>query len=116
MATKGLTANQQAYALISLYEKHYQNKYSRRPLINRHRDKWGFQDMVEDLGYERAQEVVSYYFELKYIGHPLPDLFRNYDRFSRIMKERAEDEAERHRIRQETRKRVEEFEKRHGND
>lgn len=110
------TSMQQAYGLLSLYEKTYNEKYGRKPSLNRHRDKWGFNDMVEDLGYERAQEVVAYYFELKYIGHPLQDLLRNYDRFSRIMKERAEDEVQRHRIREQTRKRVEEFEKTHGND
>ena len=113
---KTLTVNQQAYSLISLFEKHYERKYGRKPSLNRHRDKWGFQDMVEDLGYDRAQEVVSYYFELRYVGHPLQDLLRNYDKFSRVMKERAEDEIERHRIREETRKRVEEFEKTHGNN
>ena len=116
MAGKSMTANQQAYALISRFEKNYERKYQTKPSLNRHRDKWGFQDMLEDLGYSRAQEVVDYYFELRYIGHPLQDLLRNYDKFDRIMRERAEDEKERHRIRRETKKRVEEFEKTHGNN
>lgn len=111
-----LTANQQAYALITLFEKHYQKKYDRKPEINRHRDKWGFQDMVEDLGYGEAQQIVAYYFELKYIGHPVQTLLRNYDKFSRVRKEREEDEANRLRLREETKKRVEAFEREHGND
>lgn len=109
-----LTANQQAYALISLFEKHYQKKYNRKPDLNRHRDKWGFQDMVEDLGYDIAQEIVVYYFELKYVGHPVQQLLRNYDKFRRVRDERREDEAERLRLRAETKKRVEDWEKTHG--
>lgn len=111
-----LTANQQAYALITLFEKNYQKKYGRKPEINRHRDKWGFQDMVEDLGYGEAQQIVAYYFELRYIGHPVQTLLRNYDKFSRVRKEREEDEANRLRLREETKKRVEAFEREHGND
>lgn len=110
-----LTANQQAYALITLFEKHYDKHYHRKPEINRHRDKWGFQDMVEDLGYDEAKDIVAYYFELKYIGHPVQTLLRNYDKFSRVKKERQEDEANRLRLRAETKKRVEEFERQHGN-
>lgn len=111
-----LTANQQAYALITLFEKHYIKKYGRKPDINRHRDKWGFQDMVEDLGYPLAQEIVEYYFDLNYINHPVQTLLRNYDKFNRVRDERREDEANRLRLRAETKKRVEEWEKTHGND
>lgn len=111
-----LTTNQQAYALISLFEKHYDKQYGRKPQVNRHRDKWGFQDMVEDLGYEGAQEIIAYYFQLKkYVGHPVQGLLRNYDQFARIRQERAEDEANRLRLRAETKKRVEAFEREHGN-
>jgi len=113
-----LTANQQAYALISLYESEFEAKYRERPRLNRHRDKWGFQDMVEDLGYGEAQEVIKYYFEMKFDvqRHPIQTLFRNYDRFAEIRRERAEDQERIKRLAKETEKRVKEFEAKNGND
>jgi hypothetical protein len=109
------TPQQRAYALISLYEKLYADKYGQKPSVNRHRDKWGFQDMAEDLGYDRAQYIIRYYFDLKYVGHPLQTLLRSYDRFDEIDRDRQKDEANRLRLREMTKKRVEEFEREHGN-
>lgn len=113
---KALTAQQKAYALITLYENQYKAKYGSKPSLNRHRDKWGFQDMLEDLGYDDARDVIMYYFEMKHIGHPLQTLLRNYDRYHQIKEERKEDRARRLELREKTLKRVEEFEKEHGND
>jgi hypothetical protein len=110
-----MTVNQQAYSLISLYEKKYEQKYGSKPSINRHRDKWGFQDMVEDLGYDRAKYIVEYYFDLRYVGHPLQTLLRSYDRFDEIDRDRQNDEVNRLRLRELTKKKVEEFEREHGN-
>lgn len=111
-----MTANQQAYALISLYEKYYTEKYGKKPSLNRHRDKWGFQDMVEDLGPDEAREIIKYYFETPRIDHPLQTLLRSYDQLARIRDERKNDEEDRLKMREETRKRVEEWERKNGNN
>jgi hypothetical protein len=106
---KALTVQQKAYALITHFEKEYVRKYDRKPDLNRHRDKWGFQDMLEDLGYDEAKEIVTYYFTLGVIGHPLQTLLRNYDRYHRVREDRKDDLERRRALREETRKRVEAF-------
>ncbi len=44
-----------SYALISLYENLYLDKYGKRPVVNRYREKWGMQDVIESVGYDRAK-------------------------------------------------------------
>lgn len=110
------TLNKQANALITLYVKEYSAKYNRAPNINRYREKWGFISMVEDLGYERAQKIIEYYFTTGRIGHPVQGLLQNYDRLNRILTEMAEDEKNRERLRRETEQRVREWEAVHGNE
>lgn len=109
------TLTKQANALITLYANEYADKYSKAPVMNRFRDKWGFQGMVEDLGYGRAQEVVKYYFRTSRVGHPLQYLLYNYEKLDQILKELAEDEVKREELRKLTEKRVAEWEARSGN-
>lgn len=110
------TANQKAYALITLYVKEYGAKYGAQPTgLNRHRDKWGFQDMVDDLGYENAQAVIKFYFTTGRVGHPLQFLLYNYEKLDVIRREMIEDEKKRLELREATRIRVEKWEREHGN-
>lgn len=97
-------------SLVTLYLKHYVEKYDRQPAaFNRHRDKWGFESMVQDLGYERAQEVVEYYFKTNRPLHPVQYLLYNYDKLDILMKEYAKDELDRAELRRLTEKRVKEW-------
>jgi hypothetical protein len=101
---------QQIHALISLYLKNYKAKYGRDPLnFNRYRDKWGFQGMIEDLGVERAKEVIDWYFSARSAGHSTQYLANNYDKINLRMREREEDEINRKKLMEESRKRVEEW-------
>ena len=102
-------------ALINLYTTTYSEKYGRAPVINRHRDKWGFQSMAEDLGYERSKEVIEYYFRTGRVGHPLQHLLYNYEKLDTILKELAEDEVKRAELRKMTEQRVKEWQERNGN-
>jgi len=113
MASQQAVAKQ-AYALISLFEKCFQDKYSRKPQINRFREKWGFQDMIADLGYDDSREVVQYYFRTGKQGHPVGFLLQNYDKVFAFMEERKRDDAERAALRLETKKRAEESEAKNG--
>lgn len=108
------TPKQQANGLIDRYIFLYKEKYGKAPSINRYRETWGFVDMIKDLGYGRAKEVIEYYFETNKVGHTLIYLFKNYDRYDTLMRERAEDEVKRAQLREQTRLRVEEME-RNGN-
>lgn len=104
------TPKQQSNGVIDRYVKLYTAKYGSPPRINRYKEQWGFTDMVKDLGYVRALEVVGHYFETTKVGHPIQYLLYNYERYDRLMTEQAEDEAKRAEIRELTRKRVEEME------
>jgi hypothetical protein len=104
------TATKQTHALISLYVKIWTKKYGEAPNINRYRERWGFQAMIDDLGYDRSREVVEYYFNTPRIGHPVKYLLLNYDRLDTIMKEIAEDELRRKELRRKTEERVRKWE------
>jgi hypothetical protein len=106
------TDNQQAHSLISLYIVEYTAKFNKAPTINRYRDQWGFKAMIEDLGYERAQEVIKYFFDTNRPVKSLPALFSNYDRLDESMRELEEDEREREKLRRETAERVKEWQQR----
>jgi len=116
VAKAASTANQQAYALISLYVKCYEQKYGVKPGLNRYKEKWAFQDVVDDLGYERARETVEFYFTTGRVGHPLNYFLYNYEKLDELEKELKEDEANRLALREQTRLKVQEWEAAHGNN
>lgn len=101
---------QQTNALITLFLSLYENKYSNAPVnFNRYREKWGFQGMIDDLGYARAREVVQWYFELVKYDHPSTHLLYNYDRMNKEMIDEAEDEKVRAALRAKSKIQVEEW-------
>jgi hypothetical protein len=104
------TTQGQAYALVDLYGLCFKEKYQRAAVLNKYRDKWGFQDMVESIGYDDSIAVVKYYFETESPGHKLNVLFSNFDKMLQAMQARELDRANRARIRQQTQKVVEEWE------
>lgn len=101
------TINKHANALITLFISKYEEKHKRAPQINRYKQKWGFQDMVTDIGYEKSKEVIEHYFGLRKADHPVQTLLYNYDQYARVIEEKAKDRAERHALRAETKKVVE---------
>lgn len=96
------------YALIDLYVKLYNKKYNKKPIINRHREKWAMGDVIESVGYDRARELLEYYFKTGNPGHPLTWFFYNFDRLDEMLSRLEHDAAWRERIRQITKKRMEE--------
>lgn len=99
-------------ALISLYEKLYKEKYDRKAAINRYKDKWGFQDMLKDLGPVESREVLEYFFGTNRPGHTLLQLFRNYDEIAKRKAEIEKDTRDREKLRAETKRRVQELDER----
>lgn len=108
------TVAKQAYALITLYIQSFEKKYQRKPQVNRYREKWGFIDMIEDLGYDQAREVVEYYLRTAKQGHPVPFLLQNYDKINEFMEEKKKDEENRIELRKQTEARVRELENKSG--
>jgi hypothetical protein len=103
--------NQQAQALLSLFIKKYTERYGFEPSINRYRLKWGAVDFVDSVGYTRAKEIVEYYMTLD-SKHSFEALLATFDKVGAAMDERHEDNARRAKLREETRRRVEEYERR----
>lgn len=106
-----MASKKQIHALIGYFLTKYALRYKRELQINRFREQWAFDSMITDLGYERALEVIDYYFEMKKPGHPLQYLLYNYDKISVTIKELADDEEDRRKLREETEKRVAEWER-----
>lgn len=109
------TLTKQANGLVTQFIKNYTDKYGTPPVLNRYKEKWAFQDMVTDLGYDRAKEVVDYYFRTGRAGHPVQYFVYNYETLNRIMLEREEDRKNLAKIAKETEKRVKEWEESVGN-
>ena len=101
---------QQIHTLVSLYLSEYKKKYQTAPLnFNRNREKWGFQSMIEDLGIDRAKEVITFYFSTGKRGHPVSYLLNQYDAINIRMIEVDQDIENRRRLLEETRARVEQW-------
>jgi hypothetical protein len=103
--------NQQAQALLSLFIKKYAERYGTEPQLNRYRLKWGAVDFIDSVGYQRAKEITEYYLTLE-SNHSFEALLATFDKVGAAMDERREDNARRARLREETRRRVEEYERR----
>jgi len=86
---------QQAYALVSLYIALYKNKYSKQPIVNRYREKWAMQDVIDTVGFDRAKELVEYYFRCNKPGHPLNWFLYNFDRIDDTLVKSDEDKERR---------------------
>jgi hypothetical protein len=95
------------YILISLYESLYKQKYGKSPRINKFREKWAMQDVIDSVGYDRAKELIEYYFRINKFSHPLQFFFYNFDRIDRMEKDIKNDKIHRDHLREETRKLVE---------
>lgn len=108
------TKAQKAHALVTLYVTNWQTKYGKKPQINRFRDRWGFEAMIDDLGYDRAREIISFYFRTERTGHPVDWMLYNYDNINATYEEIKRDEEKRAKIRAETARRVREWEAEHG--
>ncbi len=101
-------SKRQDHILISYYEAKYAQKYGRRPLVNRHREKWGFQDMLESLPMEDCKRVIDYYLDLD-VSHTVRGLLHKFDVYFENMNESEAEKAERIRLRNQTKDVVAEF-------
>jgi hypothetical protein len=98
----------QPYALLSLYEKLYTEKYNKTARLNKFKEKWAMQDVIESVGYDRARELLEYYFRVTKQGHPLQWFFYNFDRLDDMLLQSKEDDERRRKMREATKRMVEE--------
>lgn len=105
-----MAANKQPYALISLFKSQYKSRYGRDITLNQYRERWGFQDMIDSVGYERSREIIEHYFSTSPSQHHNPQwLFNNFEKLDAYMTERDADRERRAKIRELTRQRAEEL-------
>jgi hypothetical protein len=97
----------QAYALVSLYIALYKNRYNKQPLVNRYREKWAMQDVIDTVGFDRSKELLEYYFKCNKIGHPLNWFLYNFDRLDDVLIRSKEDVERRKDLRKQTKNLVE---------
>jgi hypothetical protein len=96
------------YILISQYQSLYKEKYGRSPNLNKFREKWAMQDVIDSVGFDRARELLLYYFKTTKSGHPLQFFFFNFDKMDVIESESEKDKERRRLLMEETKKMVEE--------
>jgi hypothetical protein len=106
------TRAQQAHALGSHFNKLHKATLGYDYKGNFHREKWGYQDMLDDLGEKRAKAVIEWYFKTDRRVYEPSDLHRNYDRLAEAMDDYAADVEHQKQLMEATRIRVEEFRKR----
>lgn len=89
------------------YEKLYEEKYGKKPRINKYRDKMAMRDVIDTVGFERGMDLLEYYFKTSKFGHPLTFFLYNFDRMDHTEKELAKDKKNRELLREATKKMVE---------
>ncbi len=65
------------------------------------------QDVIDSVGYDRARELLEYYFKTSKNGHPLNFFFYNFDRIDQVESDMKRDKANRAMLREQTKKLVE---------
>ena len=93
---------------MTLYQSLYKEKYGKVPQLNKFREKWAMQDVIESVGFDRAKELLIYYFSLPKGGHPLQFFFYNFDRIDSAVSEVEKDKERRRLLLEETKKMVQE--------
>jgi hypothetical protein len=99
--------SREPYILLTLYQNLYKDKYTRALTINKFREKWAMQDVIDSVGFDRAKELIEYYFELNKNGHPLQFFFYNFDKMDSLKTEIEKDKEKRRLLLEETKKMVE---------
>ena len=100
----------QSYALVSLYIALYQNKYKKQPAVNRYREKWAMQDVIDSVGFDKAYELINYYFSISKPGHPLNFFYMNFDKIESLRLEVEKDKETRKILLESTKRMVEDSE------
>jgi hypothetical protein len=102
-----------AYALVSLYCALFKQKYNKQPVVNKYREKWAMQDVIDSVGYDRAKVLVEYYFTITKSGHPISWFFYNFEKLDLTLEQTEQDKSRRELIRSKTKIMVEERDNEH---
>lgn len=96
------------YILIGLYQALYKERYNKSISLNKFREKWAMQDVIDSVGFDRAKELLIYYFSTSKVGHPIQFFYYNFDKIDQVKKEIDRDRLNRNMLLEETKRMVEE--------
>jgi hypothetical protein len=96
------------YILLGIYQKLHREKYGREARVNKYRDKWAMQDVIDSVGYARALELIDYYFHIDRPDHSLIFFLYNFDKMDKIKTEIDKDKKNRQLLLEATKSMVEE--------
>lgn len=102
-----MASEKEPYVLIGLYESLYNERYGKRPKLNKFREKWAMQDVIDSVGFDRAKELLVYYFKTSKSGHPISFFFFNFDKIDYLKTEMQKDAENRRLLLLATKKLVE---------
>lgn len=102
-----MASDKEPYILLSLYESLYKEKYGQKPKLNKFREKWAMQDVIDSIGFDRTKELLVYYFRTSKAGHPINFFFYSFDRLDYYKTEMEKDKSNRRVLLEATRKLVE---------
>lgn len=102
--------NRQPHILVSLYQNLYKEKYGKDIVINRYREKWAMQDVIDSVGFDKAYKLINYYFALSKPGHPLNFFYMNFDKIENLRLEVEKDKETRKLLLESTKRMVEDSE------
>lgn len=103
-----MATNKEPYILLTIYMALYEQKYGKKPRLNKYKEKWAMQDVLDSIGFDKAKDVLNYYFRTGKVGHPLNFFYNNFDRLEDMMVQIDKDIVNRARLLEQTRKMVEE--------
>lgn len=105
-----MAAAKDCHALITYYVNSYEKKYGSKPNVNRYSARWGFDSILTDISSSKAKSLVDFYFRAESPRrHDLDWFFYNYSKLLDNMADADKDAAERVKLREESRKRAEEW-------
>jgi hypothetical protein len=93
---------------MTLYQNLYTEKYKKSATLNKFREKWAMQDVIDSVGLDKAIDLMNYYFSLEKFGHPLQFFYYNFDKMENARNELQKDIETRRLLREHTKKMVEE--------
>lgn len=99
--------NKEPYVLLSLYELLYKEKYGKSCRLNKFREKWAMQDVIDSVGFDRAKDLLTYYFKTSKSGHPINFFFYNFDKMDDFKTQIEKDISNRKALLRATKKLVE---------
>jgi len=99
--------SREPYILLSIYQNMYQEKYGKAPFLNKYREKWAMQDVIDSVGFDRARDLIEYYFTTGKHGHPIQFFFFNLDKIDIIQREVQKDKKNRKALQEATKRLVE---------